>query len=89
MIIVKRFTLILLLLILFTLFPIITQASQWADSVGRPIVQDQEYVPYDQWYGSDETIDKEKSDSESVVIPESPETDERTSPDEDWRPQAR
>ena len=76
--------------ILLSPFSISALAGQAADSAQPVRIQDQEYVPYDQWYGPDETLDDVEDDrTESVVIPEAPDSDERVAPEEDTRPQAR
>lgn len=66
-------------------------SSEYAEQSTQPMkVQEEEPVPFDQWYGPDDTLDIVDDDvPDSVVIPEGPVTDERVAPEEDPRPNAR
>ena len=77
-------------LVLTCAFSFSASAEYSAFSAEPMRVQDQDYLPYDQWYGPDETLDDAEDERpESVITPETADSDERVAPDEDTRPQAR
>lgn len=83
----KPLALALILICAFSMSAMAEHSTHYSES---PRVQDQDYLPYDQWYGPDETLDDAEDEGpESVVIPVTPDSDERVAPDEDTRPQAR
>lgn len=71
-------------------FSILALAEQREDSAESMRVQEEEPIPFDQWYGPDDTLDRVDDEApENVILPETPNTDERVAPEEDPRPQAR
>lgn len=71
-------------------FSVLAAAEQREDSAESMRVQEEEPIPFDQWYSPDDTLDRVDDDApENVILPETPDTDERVAPEKDPRPQAR
>lgn len=86
----KTFKVAIFAFMTLSLFSGAILAKQNINNTERIILQDEGNLPYDQWYGPDDTIDTEERDiPDSVVIPEAPDDDVREAPEEDPRPQVR
>ncbi len=86
----KTFKVAILVLMSFSLFSGAVSSRQAINHNDPISVQDEGNLPYDEWYGPDDTLDNgEDGRTDSVVIPEAPENDAREAPEEDTRPQAR
>jgi len=87
-----RKTLQIAILICLFLYPFsaVVNAKQSINSLEPIMVQDEEYVPYDEWYepdGANETDDGSPTDGRDM--PEVPNNNSREAPKEDTRPNSR